>query len=115
MAFQTFTIGRSADADISIDHDSVSRQHAEVTLVSSGHYYLVDRASSWGSFVFRNNEWQELKQGYVNADEYVAFGKYREVLSKLLTDIRLVSHASYDQEPLSVRPRRSATTGQVEV
>jgi len=115
MAFQTLIIGRSSDADISIDHDSVSRQHAEVTLVSTGQYYLIDRASSWGSFVFRNNEWQELKQGYVNTDEYVAFGKYREVLGKLMGNVRIASHVSHDHEPLSVKPRRSASTGQVEV
>ena len=41
-------IGRAEDADISINHNSVSRIHAEITTITAGTYEIVDCGSSNG-------------------------------------------------------------------
>jgi len=41
-------IGRAEDADISVNHNSVSRIHAEITTITAGTYEIVDCGSSNG-------------------------------------------------------------------
>lgn len=45
-----FTIGRKAENDLQLLHDTVSRQHAEI-IYENGSYYLVDVGSKRGTFV----------------------------------------------------------------
>lgn len=45
-----FTIGRKAENDLQLLHDTVSRQHAEI-LFTDGRYFLVDVGSKRGTFV----------------------------------------------------------------
>ena len=115
--FKTFTLGRSSSCDLAFEHESVSRVHAEVTLTERGRLYLVDRGSAWGSFVWRSEEWQPLKQGYVEEDEHIALGKHKIAVRKLkqkvdsLADVKLINDHF---EPLSVKPKRNALTGEIE-
>lgn len=46
-----FLIGRDPDADLQIDHPSVSRDHAELQPLEDGGWRLIDRDSKNGSFV----------------------------------------------------------------
>ena len=117
--FTTYTIGRSATMDYVIDHESVSRLHAEATRSSQNRLFIIDCGSSWGTFVWRNEQWQPLQQGYVTQDDLVAFGKQKLPVATLLSFIdRNKAKPEYPPEndayePLSVKPRRNATTGEI--
>ena len=45
------SIGRSWDADLFLDDESVSRKHAEFVVTKEGHYYLLDLGSTNGTKV----------------------------------------------------------------
>ena len=83
---QTLTVGRSQGSDVRIRDESVSRQHAELTVTSSGRYYVTDCGSLRGTSVFRGGEWVPLRQGYVGAEERLRFGKFETKLAGLLKD-----------------------------
>jgi pSer/pThr/pTyr-binding forkhead associated (FHA) protein len=46
-----FLVGRGKNATMAIEHETVSRDHAEILLNADGHLELVDNGSSNGSFV----------------------------------------------------------------
>ena len=115
MAFQTLTIGRSRNADIRLDDISVSRMHAELTLTRGGSCYLTDRNSLRGTRVLRNGKWASHKQGYVASDAKLRFGKCEVALTDILKGRSFPDEASIPAyEPVSVKPRRNAETGEVE-
>jgi hypothetical protein len=68
-----FTIGRSEDAGISINHSSVSRVHAELFALGNGRYEIVDKASANG---IRING-VELKRGILEAGDALELGDVR--------------------------------------
>ena len=116
MAFQTLTIGRSRHAGIRLDDASVSRLHAELTLTRGGRCYLTDRNSLRGTRVLRNGKWASHQQGYVDSDAKLRFGKCEVALPGLLKGRSLpIGTATPAYEPVSVKPRRNADTGEVEV
>lgn len=86
MKFQTLTVGRSPDSDVRIRDETVSRRHAELTVTSGGRYYVTDCGSLRGTRVFRSGEWIPLRQGYVDLDERLRFGKFETKLARLLED-----------------------------
>src|SRR5678809_1541964 len=51
-----FTIGRDRGCDIPIADDSVSRLHAEITLLDGGRVFLTDCHSSNSTFVMRDGK-----------------------------------------------------------
>ena len=71
---QVHKIGRE-DVDIVINDSGVSRLHAELIDLTDGRYYLTDCDSVSGTFVYRNNEWEKLKQDFVQANEIINLGK----------------------------------------
>ena len=86
MRFQTLTVGRGPDSDVRIRDETVSRRHAELTVTHSGRYYVTDCGSLRGTQVFRGGEWTPLRQGYVDPDERLRFGKFETRLAYLLDD-----------------------------
>src|SRR6185503_13528439 len=68
-----FTIGRSEEATISINHSSVSRVHAELIALGNGRYEIVDKASANG---IRING-VELKRGILEAGDALELGDVR--------------------------------------
>ena len=68
-----FTIGRSEEATISINHSSVSRVHAEVIAIGGGRFEIVDKASANG---IRING-VELKRGILEAGDALELGDVR--------------------------------------
>ncbi|MBV8588311.1 MAG: FHA domain-containing protein [Verrucomicrobia bacterium] len=74
-----FTIGRK-DADIVLtdQQQQVSRLHAELTIADDGSYYLTDCGSSNGTFIKRNNEWEPIRQEYVQSTDEIRFGGHHE-------------------------------------
>ena len=116
MAFQTLTIGRSRHAGIRLDDASVSRLHAELTLTRGGRCYLTDRNSLRGTRVLHNGQWASHRQGYVDSDAKLRFGKCEVALTDLLKGRSFPDEAPIPScEPVSVKPRRNAETGEVEI
>ena len=68
-----FTIGRSEDTTISVNHSSVSRVHAELFALGNGRFEIVDKASAKG---IRNNG-VELKRGILEAGDALELGDVR--------------------------------------
>jgi pSer/pThr/pTyr-binding forkhead associated (FHA) protein len=68
-----FTIGRSEEATISINHSSVSRVHAELFALGSGRFEIVDKGSANG---IRING-VELKRGILEAGDALELGDVR--------------------------------------
>ncbi|AUX25110.1 uncharacterized protein SOCEGT47_056530 [Sorangium cellulosum] len=70
---ERFTIGRSEDATISINHSSVSRLHAELISLGNGRYEVVDKQSANGVRI----NGVELKRGLLEAGDAIELGDVR--------------------------------------
>lgn len=116
MAFRTLTIGRSERSDIRLEDTSVSRLHAELTLTAEGRCFLTDRNSLRGITVLRGDQWIPHRQGYVEQDARIRFGKQEVVLRALLPGHPFPSGAEASAyEQVSVKPRRNASSGETEI
>lgn len=67
-------VGRSASADVSLPHPSVSRRHAEVIPLPDGRVYVTDCATTNGTFVHAGGQWRRIAQDFAAADGRVRFG-----------------------------------------
>jgi pSer/pThr/pTyr-binding forkhead associated (FHA) protein len=67
---QTQLLGRGDDCEITVNHPSVSRHHAEIHHVKDHHYEIIDKKSSNG---LRING-VELQRGLVEAHDVIEFG-----------------------------------------
>jgi len=83
-----FTIGRDANCDIAIADDSVSRIHAELTLIDGGKILLADRASSNGTCILQGGKPQRIEQAYVMSTDQVQFGSVVLKVSELVEVIQ---------------------------
>lgn len=68
-----FTIGRSEEATISINHSSVSRIHAELIALGGGRFEIIDKGSANGIRV----NGVELKRGILEAGDALELGDVR--------------------------------------
>lgn len=67
------TIGRAEEASISVNHNSVSRMHCEVHMLSEGRFEIVDKGSSNGVRV----NGADLSRGIVEAGDVIELGDVR--------------------------------------
>ena len=70
---EKFSIGRSEEATISINHSSVSRLHAELFAIGGGRYEIIDKQSANG---IRING-QEVRRGLLEAGDALELGDVR--------------------------------------
>jgi len=68
-----FTIGRSEEATMSINHSSVSRVHSEIFAVGNGRFEIIDKGSANG---IRING-QEVRRGFIEAGDALELGDVR--------------------------------------
>src|SRR5690606_24330640 len=68
-----FSIGRSEEATISINHSSVSRLHANISAIGGGRYEIIDEGSANG---IRING-QEVRRGLLEAGDALELGDVR--------------------------------------
>ena len=68
-----FTMGRSEDANVSVNHSSVSRFHSELFSVGNGRYEIIDKGSANG---IRING-QEVRRGFIEAGDALELGDVR--------------------------------------
>jgi ABC transport system ATP-binding/permease protein len=67
---ERMVIGRGEECDISINHSSVSRIHAEIHALGNGRYELIDRESANGVRI----NGSELKQSLIDARDSIELG-----------------------------------------
>ncbi len=84
-----FTVGRDKGADIPIADDSVSRLHAELTLVDGGTLFVTDCRSSNGTFLVRNGASRQIQQDTFLPTDQVKFGS----VTLSVADILAVIHS----------------------
>ena len=87
MSFRKFLMGRGAD--IRLYHGSVSKRHAEVTIVSVGRYFLTDWRSLLGMWICRRGQWPNHRRGYVSGPERVRFGEQMASMAALMCNTPL--------------------------
>ena len=80
---KTFIIGRHQDCDLVLNDTSVSRRHAEVVPMSEGHYYITDRNSTGGTFVYSDSGWEQIRQRFVKATDRLRLGNHEIDASRL--------------------------------
>ena len=66
-----------------LDDSRVSRRHAEVVLATDGRYFITDRNSTGGSFVYGNSGWHPVRQRFVRSTDRLRFGNHEIVASRL--------------------------------
>jgi pSer/pThr/pTyr-binding forkhead associated (FHA) protein len=55
-----YLIGGDSGADIVIKDSSVSRRHCCLIVLPGGQYEIVDLGSTYGVFLYRNNDWEKV-------------------------------------------------------
>jgi hypothetical protein len=84
---EKFTIGRDQACDIPVADDSVSRRHAELTLIEQGKLLLVDCQSSNGTAVLEDGRPRAIRQAFVTPSDHVQFGSVVLAVSDLVDAI----------------------------
>lgn len=125
---RTLLIGRSADCDIRLDHDTVSRRHARLELLSGARLALTDLGSSNGTHVEEGEAWSRIDYREVTADQPLRFGEFEVQLRALLEAFPAFAIVLNEEAlsgegleftaghatPRHERPRRNPSTGDIE-
>lgn len=82
-----FTIGRERTCDIPIADDSVSRLHAELSLLEGGKLFLTDCHSSNGTLLLRDGHSRKVTQEIVQPTDRIQFGSVVLAMSDILASI----------------------------
>lgn len=83
-----FTIGRERSCDIPIADESVSRLHAELTILEGGKLFLTDCHSSNGTSVLRDGAARRISQEFVLPSDRVQFGDVILNMSDVVESVR---------------------------
>ena len=115
LMFVTFRVGRANDADVVLEDTRVSRRQIEITVTAQRRYFVIDCGSTGGTQLHRDGGWAPFIQGYVGADEQIAFGGFALPFSAIVARLPASAGggATPGFEPLSVRPLRKIDTGEV--
>jgi pSer/pThr/pTyr-binding forkhead associated (FHA) protein len=129
------TLGRGADCNIVLDHESVSRTHAQIRITDEGYLAVQDLNSGNGTFLHRNGHWIRIKKVVLGTQDRIRFGEKELDLEKLVAalggrqKVRLREGYSVRGKPLVFdqhlqdlprartileNPRRNPLTGNIE-
>ena len=86
-SISTYVIGRSAQADIVIGDETVSRLHAELVQGRDRTWYLADRGSTGGTFLWNAGKWNPVKQDFIHPGDRLRFGAFECRVEDLLRRI----------------------------
>jgi len=78
---RSYVIGR--EGHIYINDPTVSKQHAEIQVIS-GEIYLRDLGSTNGTFLVKNQRLLPFKEGYVQINQTVVLGNRHYTIQQLL-------------------------------
>ena len=105
-------IGRSENCDLSLDHPSVSRQHARVERADDGRLLIQDKQSLNGTFLYRSERWVGATKISLCREDIVRFGSYElkaEQLAALFGPESRVWLPTVPQPTFAQHANRSAT------
>ena len=119
------TCGRDSTCDLVVDHATVSRIHARVSLAGDGVVWIQDNVSSNGTFLNRCEKWTRIGKASLCIGDGIRFGDFEVPLEQITalftgqTKVRLrarrfpfqVKSAPVEQ---ILKPRRNPATGRVE-
>ena len=87
-------IGRDPRCEIALNHETVSGQHAELSLISDGKWLLTDCRSRNGTFlVAADGKRNRIRQSLVSPMDQVDFGEARLQVREILEAWRLKTAA----------------------
>ena len=81
MESRTYIIGR--EGHIFLNDTTVSKQHAEIQIMS-GEIYLRDLGSTNGTYLVKNNRLVPFVEGYVQLNQPIVIGNKQYSIRKLL-------------------------------
>lgn len=84
----TFTVGRDPSADIPVADGSVSRIHAEVTLLDGERLFVTDCRSSNGTFLVRGGVETAITQEKCNPGDSLKFGAVTLAVADVVAAVR---------------------------
>jgi len=129
------TIGRASECDLVLEHDSVSRLHANIEVTPEGYLAVQDAHSSNGTFLHRNGRWIRTRKAILGNQDRIRFGDHEVALDRLISlfgshnRVRLREGYSVRGKPLLFdhqaadlpkpkivleNPRRNPLTGDIE-
>lgn len=125
---RSLSIGRSVDCDICLDEDTVSRRHAQLSLLPGARLQLKDLGSSNGTWLKGSGQWLVLRDEEIDAQAQLRFGEVEVNLQELLAgfpafavlfdelapDDRALTINAEQAVPRHERPRRNPRTGDIE-
>lgn len=81
----TYLLGRDPRCHYRVDDDTVSRLHAELVPAPGGRFYVTDRASTGGTFVFvrKDRKWARIRQAWVDPADRIRFGGHELAVEEL--------------------------------
>lgn len=83
-----FSVGRSPDCDLVLADASVSRRHAEVSILEDGQIFVVDCRSTHGTRVSHGRGQRDVRQDVVAADAVLHFGDVAIAVSDVVRALR---------------------------
>ena len=95
-----FKIGRSRQCDIVLDHDSISRVHAELTILPDGKLFLTDCNSMNGTAIIHGGQARPIHQDFISPTDVVRIGE-KEISIKELLEFIKSPFIKFDQDSLS--------------
>jgi len=78
-----YSVGRSDQNTITVDDQTVSRQHAELETKRGGKFILRDLGSTYGTKILRDGDWIDVIEVEVTADTDVVLGEYQTTVGAL--------------------------------
>lgn len=125
---RSLLIGRGLHCDITLDDDTVSREHARLELLPGARLDLADLDSSNGTSVEEDEQWRHIDREEVTPDQPIRFGEHEVKLRTLLETFpafaivlhggnlpdELAQRDARDLLPQHERPRRNPSTGDIE-
>jgi pSer/pThr/pTyr-binding forkhead associated (FHA) protein len=102
LSTQKIVIGRAEEADISVNHNSVSRIHCEIHALGEGRFEIVDKGSSNGIHVNA----AELRRGIIEAGDVIELG---DVKFKFVGAGQVFRPGATESQQLSAIGDRTAT------
>ena len=79
---RTFVLGR--EGHIYIDTTTVSKHHAEITVID-GRIYLRDLNSTNGTYLLKNKRLIQFNEGFVNPRQPIVIGRHAYIIEDLLS------------------------------
>jgi pSer/pThr/pTyr-binding forkhead associated (FHA) protein len=112
------TIGRSAQCDIVLENESVSRFHARIEQTADDQPMVVDDNSHNGTWLYRDGGWIRIHTAWLDKQDRIRFGEVELDRNMILGKLRKASPRQdkkhQTDEPVIVRPKRNPSTGDIE-